>query len=234
MRRWRTLVPGALRRWWRRVDGVDMGDLRRMEPVSRSMGLDRGRPVCRYYIEGFLETHRALIRGRVLEVADDAYTRRFGGPHVTDSAVLHAVPGNAAATIVGDLATGAGLAGHRFDTVILTQVLQCIFDVGAAVKHVHGLLVPGGTALITVPAIAPVSRYDAERWGEYWHFSTQSVRRLLAPVFGADRVVVAAFGNHVAAHAYLAGMAAEELTSSELAARDEDYPVVIAATATRA
>jgi len=42
-----------------------------------------------------------------------------------------------------------------------------------------------------------------------------------------------AHGNHVAAHAYLAGMASEELRSDERLARDADYPVVITALATR-
>ncbi|MBI3568277.1 MAG: methyltransferase [Gemmatimonadetes bacterium] len=230
----RRLLPLALRRWWRRTARVDMGDLRRMEPVSRLMGLDRGGAICRWYIERFLDARQTLIRGRVLEVADREYTTRFGGARVTASDVLHAVAGNAAATIVGDLATGEGIPVDRYDAVILTQVLQCIFDVSAAVRHVHASLRPGGSALITVPAIAAVSRYDAERWGEYWHFTEQSVRRLLEPVFGADQVTVTAYGNHVAAHAYLAGMSAEELSADELAARDADYPVLITAVATRA
>jgi hypothetical protein len=47
-------------------------------------------------------------------------------------------------------------------------------------------------------------------------------------------VQVGACGNHIAAHAYLAGMAAEELRETELAPYDADYPVVITAVATRA
>jgi len=58
-------------------------------------------------------------------------------------------------------------------------------------------------------------------------------RRLFEPHFGATNVRVASYGNHVAAHAYLAGMAAEELRENELLARDVDYPIVIAAVATK-
>jgi SAM-dependent methyltransferase len=210
-----------------------MGELRAAEPVSRLFGEDRGRPVCRWYIERFLSEHAALVRGRVLEVSERTYTSRFGGDRVTESAVLHATAGNAEATIVGDLATGAGIPEARFDAAILTQTLQCIFDVQGAVRNIHRLLAPGGTALVTVPAIAPVSRYDAERWGEYWHFTEQSVRALFEPVFGAANVTVRAYGNHAAAHAYLAGMAAEELRASELEQFDADYPVVITAVATK-
>jgi SAM-dependent methyltransferase len=229
----RRIVPASLRRWWRRGGAVDMGDLRSLEPPSRRFGEDRGQPVCRWYIERFLGEHRALVRGRVLEVADRTYTRRFGGDRVTESAVLHVTAGNADATLVGDLATGEGIPSERFDAVILSQTLQCVFDVQGAARTILRLLAPGGAALVTVPAIAPVSHYDVERWGEYWHFSEQSVRRLLEPHFGAENVQVGSHGNHVAAHAYLAGMAAEELREAELLAHDPGFPVVITAVATR-
>lgn len=227
------IVPGALRRWWSRGGDVDMGDLRALEPASRQFGEDRGQPVCRWYIERFLDAHRDRVRGRVLEVAERTYTRRFGGQRVTESAILHATADNADATIVGNLATGDGIPEGRFDAAILSQTLQCIFDVQGAARSIHRLLAPGGSALVTVPAIAPVSRYDVERWGEYWHFSEQSVRKLFEPHFGAANVTVESHGNHVVAHAYLAGMAAEELRADELLARDADYPIVITAVATR-
>jgi SAM-dependent methyltransferase len=229
----RRFVPLPLRAWWRRGERVDMGDLGRLEPPSRLMGLDRGTPVDRWYIERFLAAHAAQVRGRVLEVADDRYTRQFGGDRVTERAVLHAVPGNSAATLVGNLETGEGIPDARFDCAIVTQVLECVFEVGDAVRHIHRLLAPGGTALVTLPAIAPVSRYDAERWGEYWHFSEQSAARLFEPVFGAANVQVESHGNHAAAHACVAGMAAAELRDEQLTAQDADYPVVVTVLATK-
>ena len=210
-----------------------MGDLGRLEPPSRLMGLDRGTPVDRWYIERFLAAHQERIHGRVLEVADDRYMRQFGGDRITERAVLHATPGNAAATLVGNLETGEGIPGARFDCAIVTQVLECVFDVVAAVRHLHHALAPGGTALVTVPAIAPVSRYDADRWGEYWHFSDQSMSRLFVPVFGAANVRVESHGNHASAHACVAGMSAAELRDEQLTAHDADYPVVVTVVATR-
>ena len=58
---------------------------RRLQPVSRLFGFDRGMPLDRYYIEKFLQEHSSCITGDVLEVADDGYTRKFGHnavPHV--------------------------------------------------------------------------------------------------------------------------------------------------------
>ena len=197
------------------------------------MGLDRGLPICRFYIDRVLADHAKLIRGRVLEVGDATYTRRFGGDRVTESAVLHATPGNADATIVGDLATGEGIPDGRFDAAIVTQVLHCVFDIAGGVRTVHRMLAPGGTALVSLPAIAAASRYDVERWGEFWHLTEQSAHRLFDPVFGAENVVIASHGNVVAAVAYIEGMAAEELREDELTPHDPDYPVVITVIATR-
>lgn len=49
----------------------------RTEPVSRIFGLDRGQPVDRFYIERFLAKYRNHIKGNLLEVAEDIYSRKF-------------------------------------------------------------------------------------------------------------------------------------------------------------
>lgn len=231
MRPLRTFVPEALRRWWRR--GVDLGSLRSLEPPSRVFGLDRGLPIDRWYIERFLAANASLVRGAVLEVADNAYTTRFGGSRVTASDVLHATAGNPAATLVGDLATGEGIPRERYDAIVLTQVLQFVYDIHGAVRTVHSALKPGGSVLATMTVISPMSRYDVERWGEYWRPTGQAATRMFADVFGGSNVVVQSLGNHISAHAAVAGLAAEELSEKELAANDPDFPVVITVVAKR-
>ena len=69
---------------------LDLGDLRRLTPIDSGFGLGRGKPVDRHYIEDFLRRHAADIRGRVLEVGEDAYTVEYGGARVTRSDILHA------------------------------------------------------------------------------------------------------------------------------------------------
>ena len=227
------LVALPLRQWWRRRGRVDLGDLRRTDPVSRLFGAERGLPIDRYFIERFLNEHAALIRGRVLEVADRSYTISFGGGRVTSSDVLHATVENPNATIVGDLESGTGIPLGAFDAAILTQVLMCTFDLPAVVRTIHGMLAPGGSALITVPSISAIIRYDADRWGDYWRFTEQSAARLFERDFGTANVHVQSFGNALVAHAFLAGMATEELRKQELAAHDRDYPIVVAVVATK-
>ena len=231
------LLPAAVYNWLkaRRRDRSDapppgwvrLGHLRRLTPLSREYGYDRGYPIDRYYIEKFLSDHRSEIAGRVLEIADDGYTRKFGGERVTKSEVLHAIPGSPSATIVGDLTSADHIPSDAFDCVILTQTLQVIYDVAAALRTVYRILKPGGVALVTVPGISPFSRYDMERWGYYWSFTTQSARRLFEAVFPPDCIQVESYGNVLVAAAFLYGMAQRELRSEELDYRDPDYELII-------
>ncbi|MBU6461141.1 MAG: glycosyltransferase [Bradyrhizobium sp.] len=210
------------------IGSISFGDLRRLSPISRGFGCGRGRPVDRYYIESFLAQNASDIRGRALEVADNNYTVRFGGERVTRSEVLHLVSGNPAATIVGDLATGEGIPRSAFDCIILTQTLLMIYEVKQAVIHLRDALRPGGVALVTVPGISQISRYDMDRWGDYWRFTDVSARRLFSDVFGPENVTVVTYGNVLTSSAFLQGMAVQELRKEELDHYDEDYQVIIA------
>lgn len=229
----RRLLPRSLRGWisrlwsWPPVGHVRFGSLRRVRPISREWGFDRGRPVDRYYIEGFLAAHADAVRGRVLEVAGDCYTRMFGGDRVIRSDVLHVADSHPGVTIVADLSRGDGIPSGTFDCVIVTQTLQCIYDVKAAIGTLHRILVPGGVVLATVPGISKVSREDMDRWGYYWSFTSGSMRRLFEEFFEPRDVVVEAHGNVLSAIAFLHGLADGELERHELDFSDPDYEVLI-------
>ena len=189
---------------------TDVWPLRRLVPVSREFGYDRGLPVDRYYIERFLAEHAQLVAGRVLEVGDDAYTRRFGGERVTSSDVLNidaAIPGT---TVVADLADAAHLPSESYDCLVVTQTLHLVYDLPAAVATLHRVLRPGGTLLLTVPGISPVS---TDRWADtwYWALTPHAARRLFVEEFVGGEVEVTAHGNVLAAVAFLEGLAADEL-----------------------
>src|SRR5207253_10303105 len=131
-----------IRQWlWTKWKGVDytppvgwvrFGNLRRVTPLSREFGYDRGLPIDRYYIERFLPKNASEIRGHVMELADNTYTRRFGGDRVTASDVLHVEASHPNASIVGDLTCADHTSSGHFDCVILTQTLQSIHEVQAA------------------------------------------------------------------------------------------------------
>jgi SAM-dependent methyltransferase len=230
----RHTIPSPVRRWLRArlghrppLGSVDFGSLRRVAPVSRNFGRDRGRPIDRYYIEPFLAANADSIRGHVLEVDDNRYTRTFGGDRVTRSDVLHVHPNNPRATIVADLTRADHIASNRFDCIILTQTLPFIYDIHAVVRTLHRILKPGGVVLATVGGITPICRRDMERWGHYWSFTTLSARLLFEEAFPGANVRVDSFGNVLAATAFLHGLAAEELRPTELDYRDPDYEFLI-------
>ena len=102
----------------------------------------------------------------------------------------------------------------------------------AAVANTHEMLRPGGVLLLTVPAVARIS--NELDFDDLWRFTADSTRRLLVPAFGEANVSIVARGNLVAANAFLAGLAASELSARELDDDDERFPVVIAARAERA
>src|SRR5262249_27558042 len=112
------------------------GTLRTTKPLSDDWGFDRGTAVDRYYIEGFLEHHKQDIHGRVLEVKDRSYTQRFGvGVEVSD--VLDIDPNNPQANVVADLSQAHSIPSNFYECFILTQTLQLIYDVRAAIFHAH-------------------------------------------------------------------------------------------------
>lgn len=237
----RRVLPVFAFRWWARLRGarfrfpvgrVRWGDLRRPEPVSRSFGYDRGTPVDRYYIERFLDVHAADVRGRVLEVKDASYTRRFGGERVVRSDVLDIDPTNAAATIVADLTRGDGIPSDAFDCIVLTQVLQLVYDLPAAIHTLSRALRPGGVLLLTVPGISQVAyRQLGQSW--FWAFTEASVQRMLASAFPPEAVFVEKRGNVLAATALLHGLALEEVRAVELEPCDPDYQVILTARAVK-
>jgi Methyltransferase domain len=213
--------------WWRRLKAARWWNLRRLTPVSRVFGLDRGQSIDRYYIERFLQQYTADIRGCVLEIGNNTYIRQFGRQQVTHFEVLHVTSGNPAATVIGDFETGEGVPQERFDCVILTQTLPFIYDIKAAMANIYAALRRGGVLLATLGGISQISRYDMVRWGDYWRFTSLSARRLFEEVFPPANITVEAYGNVLAATALLYGLASHELRTQELDFRDPDYEVSI-------
>jgi SAM-dependent methyltransferase len=233
---WRQFVPAGARRRlrparrayldWRRARPPDLGDLRRLTPIDPNWGFERGTPIDRVYVERFVGAHSADIRGRVLEIAAPDYTTRFGsGVEKVD--ILMATEGNPQATIVADLADAPHVADSSFDCAIVTQTLQFVYDVRAALATLQRILAPGGVLLVTVPGLTKISPPEDEEFGEWWHFTSRSARRLAEEAFGEGAVEVQAFGNVLAAAGFLYGLAASDLRPEELEAHDRLYEVIV-------
>ena len=221
------------------VGTVRFGSLKRTTPITRTYGLERGQAIDRYYIEAFLRRQaatypHAAIRGRVMEVGDDRYTRKFGDLAAIERIdVLDVVADNPRATLVADLADGGSLPSAAFDSVICAQTLLLIYDLPAAVGTLHRVLKPGGTLLLTVPGISQICQPEMAEHGDYWRLTTRSVQRLLEEHFDPTAITVESHGNVLAAAAFLYGLAVEDLPPGAVDVEDPDYQLVVAARAVK-
>jgi SAM-dependent methyltransferase len=203
-----------------------------LEPVSRQFGFDRGLPIDRYYIEKFLAQHAPDIRGRVLEIGDDFYTRKFGDDRVQLRDVLHVDAENPAATIIGDLTRADNIPSDSFDCFIMTQTLHLIYDVRTALQTIYRILKPAGVLLATFPGISQTS---IDRWHDNWcwSFTTRSATVLFRTLFPQDAMQIETYGNRLAAVSFLHGLAVAELTTDELELHDVNFDVIISVRAVK-
>lgn len=197
-----------------------------VKPFSTAFGMEKGRAVDRYYIEKFIEQYQLDIKGTVMEIADNRYTKEFGGDKVDKEIIIH-IKGWGCNAIKGNLETGEGLSDNMADCLICTQTLQFIYDIERAAKNIYKILKPGGVALITVPGIKYLSEYDNNNWGEKWSFTEGSMKLSFEKTFGEDNVIVESYGNVKVAVAYLYGLCCEDLSEEDFLYNDKQYPFLI-------
>jgi SAM-dependent methyltransferase len=214
------------RRLRRLVHPVWWGNLRRLEPLSPRWGSERGTVVDRHYIDRFFAENAAAIHGRVLEVRDPRYTNEFGGD-VSSIDVVDIDPRNDDATIVADLADAGSLPTGAFDCAIVPQTLVYVRDPVTALENLWQSLAPDGSLLLTTPAIAHLDPDTPEL--DRWHVTPAGLEELIARACPGGTAIVRGFGNPVVAIAFLHGIAAEELRSSELEADHARFPIVVTA-----
>lgn len=197
-------------------------------PVSRKFGFDRGKPIDRYYIEKYLSKQCNNIRDidSILEVGDDIYSNLFFGESAVTRDVLFFEKGM-------DLTQMHTLPNKKYDVFICTNVLNYIYDVRSAIQGAWQLLKPGGVMLATVSGnISQVSKYDYDRWGDYYRFTDMSIRKLVEEYFGIGNVITETYGNVAMATAFIQGCAVEDLPDQTLLDySDNEYSILIGVSA---
>jgi len=216
-----------------RVGCIDWGDFDTTRPINANWGYERGMPIDRYYIGRFLERNAGHVRGRVLEVAGNQYTKKYGGDRVERSDILHHTEGNPCATMIADLTDPSHVTDALFDCIICTQTLQFIFDLNIAIASLYRFLKPGGTLLMSVPGISQISPEDMESTGDFWRFTTAALQRLLGAQFPADAVRIESHGNVKTSIGFLHGISATEISEDELLEKDPQFQLLLTAAATK-
>ena len=197
------------------------GNLRRTTPFSSNFGFERGTPLDRYYLHRFLDQNRKLITGRVLEVQNNGYTRRFG-VNVTEGHSFDIIP-NFSPTYLCDFARcGDIIPDASYDCLLLPNTLSVFKDIEPSLVHAWRVIRPGGAIVATAAGIVPLTG-DAP---DYWRFSPAGWHEKLAVAWPPDTFEVEGHGNVLAAIAAQLGLAHEELSPEELDVHDPCFPVL--------
>ncbi len=204
---------------------------RRLRPLRA--GAARGTPIVRYYDAQFLEQHRDDIRGRCLEIGETQHIRRFGSADVTSAEALDLAAHHAEVTVVADLTRADQVLSEQFDCFLIPFAMTVIHDVEAALYHAIRILVPGGTLLVNFGCVdyylhggldmgtgAPLYMF-------HW-FTPIEVENLFRRLgLAQDDYTIEVYGNLLTRNAFQLNVAAEELTDTELDARDPGHPLLI-------
>lgn len=214
------------------VGQIRFGDMRRLLPFGNDYGYERGGPVDRYYIENFLDKNSSSIKGRALEIKNDSYIKQFGGNRIIERDILDIDAANPLATVIADLSKADHLPSDTYDCIILTQTLQFIYEPRSALKHMHRILKPGGTLLLTVPGITRF-KYTEHGYNWYWNFTEASVKNLLKEFFIGEKIKTEFHGNVLVSSAFLYCIGSVELTKEEYDFHDPDFQFIITAKAVK-
>jgi len=212
----------------RNLNSSEPSWVNRLEPFSRVFGLDRGSAIDRRFIEQFLFSHSKFIAGDVLEIGDDQYTYKYGKNLRRTVIFAGSLPSGRSEFYAGDLTKMETFSEvGKFDCLIATNVLNFIYDFDAAVQGLALLIKPAsGSVLATVSGLTQISRFDYERWGDYWRFNDASIRRVFEKYF--DSVETKAYGNAPLAAASIMGLSQEEVPANLFEHHDADYQILIA------
>lgn len=146
-------------------------------------------------------------RGRLLDLGCGDVPLYSSYRPLIDEVVCADWPGSAHdvrhADLLCDLALPLPLAGTRFDTVILSDVLEHVPEPARLIGEIARVLVPGGVLLANVPFIYPV--HEAPH--DYFRFTGFALRRLvglaglevvaLNPLGGSLEVLADLLGKHL-------------------------------------
>lgn len=179
------------------------------KPVSDTYGFDRGKPVDRYFIEQFIEKNKKHIRGICLEIGNNDYTTRFGGRNVHRIDILDIDTTNKQANIYADLKNLNAISSSTYDCIILTQVLQCIDDVGQAIKECYRILKKNGVLLVTVPSLSRTESAFVSNQ-DNWRFTTNGARYIFTKIFRDAHVEVTGWGNALLGSNFWLGFSVED------------------------
>lgn len=199
--------------------------------ISNDFGFSRGTPIDRHYIHNFFCENASFVTGCCLEFGDSTYMDKYG-IDVTKKVTFNYsdAPFSSGRSIAGDIAKPNSLPSEEFDCIVCVNVLNFIYDLSAATLGLRRMLKQNGKLLLTLAGVSShVSRYDMNRWGDYWRLTDKAAIKLLEDS-GFTIEAMRVYGNPYACTAQLNGFSTEDVVQSELFPSHPDYQLVLAFT----
>lgn len=196
--------------------------------LSNDFGFSRGTPIDRFYLEKFLLNNKEFIKGECLEFGSDFYLKKFNSKISSFNVFTSIIDKNSNKnTIKGDLSIIENLPFEKYDCIICTNVLNFIYDIDSAVKGLHKMLKKNGVCLITLAGFSThISRYDMDRWGDYWRLSKlSSIKIFEKNNFKIEEIET--YGNVYLATAQMKGHCVEDIDPELLNEVHNDYQIII-------
>lgn len=196
--------------------------------ISNDFGFGRGTPVDRYYAHNFMLKNQNAIKGCCLEFGETRYLSKYG-IGITEKIIFNYSASSCfdGSIIWGDIAKFNDLPKNHFDCIVCINVLNFIYDLPRAVLGLRYMLKQDGKLLVTMAgASTHVSRYDMERWGDYWRPTDLAATKLFQDA-GFRVEFSEVYGNPYACSAQINGYSVEDLEMAKLDQLHLDYQVLI-------
>tara|TARA_Y100000385_G_scaffold274995_1_gene318802 strand:+ start:293 stop:985 length:693 start_codon:yes stop_codon:yes gene_type:complete len=203
-------------------------DLNNNDFISNDFGFGRGTPIDRYYLEIFLKTNQKYFIGESLEFGSDFYLKKYNNRIKSfDVFTSFLDKKNSKNIIKGDLSLIEDLPKEKYDFIVCTNVLNFIYEIDSAIKGLHKMLKKNGICLISLAGFSThVSRYDMDKWGDYWRLSKKTAIK----IFKKNNFEIEecnSYGNVYLASAQMKGFCVEDIDNEMLKNVDNDYQMLI-------
>ncbi len=119
-----------------------------------------------------IKKHSGYIKGRVLDIGAGTYPRYKDLFHF-DTYVRMEIAEGSNVDVVGKI-EAIPLESNSIDSIVCTQVLGDVFEIGKAFSEMYRVLQPDGIILVTESLFDPLHDEPAD----FWRFTEHSLRRL--------------------------------------------------------
>jgi len=145
----------------------------------------------RHFVDNFFFSKSGFIKGKIIDIGGKKTNKRglFDIDKISPNVIYVNLEKKDNPDVIAD-ARNIPLPDNSFDTVIMGELLEHVFDPAVVLKEAHRLLKPNGIILITVPFMVGVHG-DPHDFGRY----TTTFWEKLAEIIGFDVTEIEQHGN---------------------------------------